>query len=538
MEVYTVLNIFRANEHPLSFVICVLGNCKEYYRIDRSLSDRVSKGMVFIGDRIIIKETTSDGIVFEVVDGDSGELCESESDIEFLYSEPRKTIKPLANPKSGYLPYLCDILPYSNVDVSEVKASPIYKNGAFIGRYQIEGQEVSNIRLPLPSTFVAKILQKTRINVYPTSFNPFFFIIVSSNNILLKVVFWSESLKQFSNLHVGDVIMIKDYKAKKKWTMVDKVEPNTFTESAYFDVEEITAKDLVRIACEKKAPLKHIFECIEGEVEYISVLMRHNCNGSLLEYVLMRVDGKMVVLFYNSDPNFYKIQCNTKINIVELRKIDRAGVEMYVSTIYTQFEIDIHENFDEQQNPKQINLDEQQNFNQINLDEQQNPKKMKISKAPSVFGAIGFIPDNFAKVSDILEYNCKENVLEREISVSLFMRPTPIALEDLQKQNLVLNESKKFLINCSITKTSDVECIIDYFENGENKKQSSFAVILDNLIDVFIYDNFFTNRFCELLISKASEPSLIGKPCNFVIEAFRVDETRVLYYLTGIIMEN
>lgn len=531
MDAYTVLNIFRTNENPLSFTICIMGDSKEYHRISRCLSDRVSKGMVFIGDRITIREKTPDGIIFEVIDSDSGELHENESDVEFLYSE----IKKIPNTKSGYLPYLCDVLPYSNVDIPEVKASPIYKDGSFIGRYQVEGQEVSNIRLPLPSTFVAKILQKTRINVYPTSFNPFFFIIVSSNNILLKIVFWSESLKQFSNLRVGDIIMMKDYKLKRKWTMVDKVEPNTFTESVYFDVEEITAKDLVKISFEKKAPPRYIFESIQGEVEYISVLMRYNCNGSLLEYVLLRIDGKMVVLFYNSDVNFYKIQCNTRINIVELRKIVRAGTEMYISTIYTQFEIDLPDVIDKNDNVSK-NINTNKNENEDSNDE--NRKRVKMEKNPSIFGAIGFIPDNFLKVSDILEYSQKENILEREISMCLFMKPTPISLADLQKQNLVLNESKKFLINSSITRTSDIECIIDYFEDGECKKQSSFAIVLDDLVDVFVYDNFFTNRFCELLVSKANEASLIGKPRNFVIEAFRVDETRVLYYLTGIIPDN
>lgn len=522
MQTYTVLNIFRTNEQTPSFVIAVFDTTKEYYRIDKSLTDRVSKGMVFIGDRIQLKETTIDGVIFDVFPEETKSIIEDiESEIDFFYLESKRMIKPHNSQKIHYLPYLCDILPYSNLAVNEVNATPIYKDGIFAGKYQIDHLEVSNIKLPLPSMFIAKIVQKTRINTYPTSFNPFFFVIVSSNNILLKIVFWSESLREYSSLKVGDIILVKDYKMKKKWTMVDKIDPNTFTESAYFDVEEITAKELAKIKFDKKAAQKHVFDCVEGKITYLSVLLRHNCNGTLLEYVLVKVGDKSVVLYYNSDSEFYKIQTGSYIKITELRKIQRAGFDLFISTIYTQFELSLSAN------------------DTPDLDSVS--KKIKIGEEqPEIFGAIGFIPDNFRSLSEILDYDKKEKVMERELSISLFMKPTNIALSDLTKQPLLLNESKKFIVNCKITKIIDIECIIDYLENGESKKQGSFAIVLDDLVEVFVYENFFNSTESDYpsLSFKNNDLKLLSVQKNLVIEAFRADETSVLYYLTGIINDS
>lgn len=517
MQTYTVLNIFRTTEQAPSFILSVYGTTHEYYRIDKSLSERVSHGMVFIGDKIYIKETTLDGVIFDVVPNNTESLAiNTESEIDFFYLESKRTIHPVANPKLHYLPYLCDVLPYSDIPVKEIEASPIYKNDVFTGKYQVDLLEVSNIKIPLPGQFVAKILQKTRINTYPTVFNPFFFIIVSSNDILLKVVFWSESLRAYSSLKVGDIVMIKDYRMKKKWSAVEKIEFNTFTESVYFDVDEITAKEIVKVKFDKKAPMKYLFNIVEGIVEYLSVLMRYNCNGTLLEYVLMKLDGKCVVLFYNSDSQFYNIATGCKLKITELRKIQRAGFDAYVSTIYTQFEV-----------------------TKMQKEDFQNKKIRKADSTPEIFGAIGFLPDNFRSISEVLDYERKETIIEREFSVNLFMKPTCISVSELKKQQLVLNETKKFIVSCKITKILDVECVVDYVLDGENMKQGSFAVLLDDEVEVFVYENFFNTKENDypLLSFKDKKESIEGKVQNIVIEAFRVDESSILYYLTGIIHE-
>lgn len=517
-ETFIVINIYRIYGQSLSFIIALYNKSIEYFDVDKSLSEKVSKGMVFIGDRVTISKTTDDGIIFEVLKDDSqsgpeGANVVFESEVDFYYSgTPRKTI-PGNRPKCHYLPYLCDVLPYNNVPVKEARASPIFKNGVFQGKYMVDGTEVSNIKVPLPSMFIAKIHQKTRINTYPTSFNPFFFIIVSSNNIFLKIVFWSEHLKDFSSLKVGDVIMVKDYKIKKKWAFIDKIDFNTFTESMYFDCDEITAKDLVRIKVDKKGLEKCIFETVKGRVEYLSVLMRHNCNGSLLEYVLTKVGGQSVVLFYNSDAEFYNIRVKSMVEIKELRKVKRAGFEFYVSTIYTQFEL----------------CD----------DLEDTPTKKPKTAGMYVFGAMGYIPDSFSSLSDITEYEKKEVIHGQEVSFNLFMKPQVILAEDLKKQNLLLNEVRKFLVTGCITDVLDAECIIDYSEDETNKKQRSFTVILDNQTECHVYENFFDKRSYSFkhFLSKDDFIGAISRRMHFMIEGFRADESTVLYYLTGLFHE-
>lgn len=512
IEVFTVVNIYRIYGQSLSFIIALHNKTIEYFDVDRSLSERVSKGMVFIGDRVVISNAMDDGIIFEVLKDDQLEMQNAdlvlESEVQFYYTETSKKISSGRYAKRHYLPYLCDVLPYNNVAVEEAKASPVFKNNVFQGKYVVNGMEVSNIRTSLPSMFIAKIHQKTRINTYPTSFNPFFFIIVSSNNIFLKVVFWSEHLKDFSSLRVGDVIMVKDYRIKRKWAFIDKADFNTFTESVYFDCDEISAKDLVRIRVDKKGLEKCLFDTVEGCIEYLSVLMRYNCNGTLMEYVLVKIGGESVMLFYNSDTEFYSIRPKSKMRIKELRKTKRAGFEFYVSTIYTQFEL---------------------------LEDPGATKRAKTAET-CVFGAMGYIPDAFPSMSDITEYESKEVIHNQEVSFGLFMRPQVILLEDLKKQCLLLNETRKFLITGCITDVLDTECTIDYTEDEANKKQKSFTIVLDGQIECRVYENFFDKRlYCfGSLQSKNDFVKVMSRKMHFVIEGFRADEDTVLYYLTGV----
>lgn len=519
MQRYIVLDIFRTNEEDQSFIVCVAGAEREYYKIDKSLCGRVAKGMVYIGDTIEVRELTDDGIIFTVLDPNGENKLEigNYQDDNFIYDGTSYIIKPSINPSVRFLPYLCDVMPYSRKPIEEMRAEPDKNESGFTGRYKVEDLYAYNIKLPLHGNFIGKILHKTRINLYPNSFNPFFFVIVSSGDVMLKVVFWIESLRKYSGLRVGDIIMVKEYRRKKKWAVFDKIDVNTFTESIYFDVEEVTAKELVKIKFDKKGTVKCIFDKISGHIGYLSVLMRYKYNDSLMEYVLLRVGEENVVLFYNSDPEFYRIQVGSWITIYELRRMERSGFAFLISTIYTQFEIG-------------------------GLPEEQT-KKTKLSTT-EIFGAIGFLPDGFKTVNEITDYAHIELVSKadrnsREVSVNMFMRPVFIGLNELKSQSLVLNESRKFMVNAIITKIAEVDCAVDYLENDENKRQTSFAVILDHQMEVFVYENFFAISQADYpgKMLKSREGELVGRAYNLVIEAFRTDETTVIYYLTGLIGE-
>lgn len=590
---YTILNIYRIYETK-SFVIALYSNSIEYFKVDKSMTEKISKGMVFVGDKITVTQNTNDGIIFEIVnDETTGELPSAQSDAEFFYSDSKKALN---ESHSNLLPFLCDVLPYSNETIKEEMAKPIFKNGLFIGKYLIDQHEYSNIKIPLPSSFVAKVIHKTRINLYPTSYNPFFFAIISSNDILIKAVFWKESLKSYSSLKVGDIILVKDYKMKKKWNAVDKIELNTFTESIYFDVDEITVKELLKIKYDKKTTTQRLFETIEGQVEYLSLILRMNLNGTLMEYVLIKIDGKNVILFYNSDTEFYKIQAGSKITITEMRKITRAGYELFISTIYTQFEIiqnslevilptednstikKLKPNDQEVSNSDESNIPNQnslfndeidkisksgnsivekslftQKENSIKSENKISTEKItKIEKTISygadvndkylksqqklVFGAIGFVPDNFNNLCDITEYQDKETINRIDVSIALFFKPAVMTITEIKKQPLVLNEVKKFIVNTKILQITDFECTVSYFENNETKTQGSFQLVLEEDFKIFVYENYFIENSIDLTqFDSLEEVNIVGKDVTLAIEAFRADENSVIYYLTGLL---
>lgn len=556
-KIYTVVNIYRNFGPALIFTISLYSDIHEYFQVNKDMSDEISRGLVLIGDSIVITERSDDGIKFKVVESPDPAVLVSEN--ESLLYKDKSTIK--------YLPFLCDVFSYCKLNKLDiVSATAIYEDKRFIGKYLIDGNEISNLKIPIPRQFVAKIHQKTRINMYPNSYNPFFFIIASSNNILIKIVFWRESLKTYSSLNVGDVIYVKEFKHKKKLPFIDIMEYNTFTESVYFDCEEITARDISQISLNKQGTVKYLFDIVEGYISYCSILKRYKCNGSLMEYILIIVDDKRVVLFYNSDDEFSKIEDGKIIKITELRKVERAGVEFYVSTIYTQFKLvefcDNNTDINTDTCNTDINTDTNADTNNtvnitINLppvnpeisgvstkrqiaDDSENIKKSKISnsKINHIFGAMGFIPDNFNSLKDIIDFNASENIQSRESSINLFMKPMVTSIDDMQnyldssKQgiySLVLNESKKHIIHSTFVAYENDFLTIDYFENGLEKKQEARKLVLEHGFCCYAFDNYFTNE-----INLGNLERFVGQKIYFIIEAFRADLDTILYILTGI----
>lgn len=78
------------------------------------------------------------------------------------------------------------------------------------------------------------------------------------------------------------------------------------------------------------------FYSVSGFIKYRSVLNRRNHHG-LVEYYLLSVGDKKVMLFYNSDLEFYNIEAGNRIEITNLRMLTRKGETFYISTVFTQF---------------------------------------------------------------------------------------------------------------------------------------------------------------------------------------------------------
>lgn len=506
---YEVVNIYRIYDANRVFLIALYSDKLEYFKVARSMSDKIAQGYVYIGDFVRITHSKPEGIVFTIDTCEDEHIDDAKEQVSILYSIGEKIQGGNIDKAMNYLPYLCDVLPYSKKPVASIEATPIYVNKLFQGKYLIGNVEVSNLLLPIPNHFIARIQQKTRINMYPNTYNPFFFIIASSGNTSVKLIFWLESLKSYSNLKVGDILYVKEYKNKKKLPFIDRIEYNTFTESVYFYCEEITCKDLLRIDSKNKGYVKPIFDTISGRINYISILMRHSFNSCLMEYVMCRIEDKSVLLFYNSDDEFYNLRDGTRVKISELRRVVRAGFEFFVSSIYTQFEIFADDNED-------------------------TGKKQQFV---SIFGAIGYIPDWFSSLSDVTEYTEIEKIRGHDVSVNLFMKPILTSIEELRQVNLVLNEVKKFVIQSTILNFSEDELTIDYSENNIKKKQKSWKVVIEDNFCCFAFENYFFDQ--KLRLKNSNEElydikDLIGRKLYLFVESMRVDINTIIYILTGI----
>ncbi|KAI5177026.1 hypothetical protein PAEPH01_2435, partial [Pancytospora epiphaga] len=527
-KTYEVIDIYRTYGAEKLFTLALRNQSSiEHFKVNPQLSLKISQGLLFVGDVIRIVDEPPSGILFEIVQDE----VPVNNLVEYIDEQDSLILSENTNNDKKYLPFLCDVLPYHKTPVDSVKATPFYKEKVFQGKYSIDNIEITNIKLPLPTQFIAKIHQKTRINMYPNTYNPFFFIILCSNNILLKAVFWRESLRKYSSLKVGEIVYIKNFKNKKKLPFIDRVEYNTFTESVYFDCEEITARELVKIETNKRGTIQSRFETIEGRVCYLSVLLRYVCNSCIMEYLLCRIDGKPVVLFYNSDDDFKRIKEGCQIRITELRRTTRAGFELYISTIYTQFEVNNEVCSEEYFNEIKDNSGERRSgsLEQSGKRMGTSPDRSKKMRMKEIFGAIGFVPDYFPSTNEILDYNGTEMILGKEVAVNLFMKPLITTVEELQKVFLLLNESKKHIIQATLVSVNDDELSIDYLENGGGKKQSSKKAVFEGGFECYYFQNFFEG---EGKFYTPNPVELVGQQMYFVIESFRADLETVLHYIT------
>lgn len=521
-ESFEVVNIYRNYEPSLSFTLVLYKKALLYIRVDRSQSEEISRGLVYIGDFVMITKQTTDGVKISLTVGEhSPDAVESTS---LLLIDSVEKARILTDTRTiNFLPFLCDILPYAEPEVAEVKAIPLPKKRGVVAKYLIDGHEVSELKHPIPSSFVVRVCDKTRISMYPNTYNPFFFIIASSNGLFIKIVFWREMLKKYSNLRVGDAIHVKEFKNKKKLPFIGKVECNTFTESVYFDCQEITAKDIAKVSMENDASQDDssivlgnadnagLFETVRGRIEYLSVLMRYNCNSCLMEYVLCRVGDCPVVLFYGSDNSFYNLKEGDMIDIQCLRKIERAGSLMFISTIYTQLVLQ-----------------------ESSQEAAAGSAKRVCMEASIVYGAVGYIPDTFGSTAEILAYNCIEKVRGQDVFVNLFMKPSITTVEEIMKARLVINELRKHTVHARLVSINSKGSVVEYTENGEAKKQVATQVVLEGGLTCNVFNNFFLGNAARPSVDIAWLAGRIGEKLFFVVDALLVSIDTVMYTLTGV----
>ncbi|KAL6121610.1 hypothetical protein NUSPORA_01457 [Nucleospora cyclopteri] len=513
-----IVEILQKHCVPSEFYVLGLAEKPEFYKVAEKITQEILVGKFFAGDLIEFEEDKNGICSMEIVE--ISEECRNKED----FKELQLDLKQLLN--GHFTKFLNHTLPISaQKNIKVKKAEAIYINGVFQGKYLMDNQEVGNITARLKSPFIGKIQQKTRITLYPNSFNPFFFVIASSNNFSVKIVFWKESLELYSSLEPGDNICVTEFKRKKKTVPADKIVYNTFTETRYFDCEEVTARELFLVDLEKTGVISRLFPTIQGKVLYSSVILKMEHLETYQEYVLIRLvdNGNEinVVLFNNSQDCFYDLK-GQFVRLFEMRKVSRDQFSFYLSTIYTYIEIVEDENVEIE-------------TVSYNLFDETVTKKIK--KTPHIiYGAIGFLPDFYENISEISSLKNSELISGKDVPVDHFYSPVFCTLENINLIKLAINECKKFYFKNTVSSIEPSDVTIEYIEEDRIRDQQCYLVSFTDSSFVYLISNFFTNQKYQLGIYDGIQEikkALVGNEMYLFVDAMRISSDNILIYLTG-----
>lgn len=540
-KLFRVVDIVRnpnvlGGKHTFSFAIFLYHKEITNYIISSKLTDRVIKGYVFKNDFIKILQINENIIDFEVVDQESIENFDIDnSDITFKM--------PLT-----YLPFLTDtpIL----TDKIEIKYTTLNDNLEHdkLGKiYSILG----NFAMTHP--FYGKILYKSRIMTCKSAYPYLFFLILSSASEHIKLFFWRKNVKYFNSFKTNDIILVNKYKnTKKKEGFLGSL--NTYGEASLFDYEELQVKDEfeiykldedllkektdINLENKKSLIMSNVttmpFKKIKGAIILQSILFRKRnrlesfliLHDRIIEYFIIQLknneDVYNVVFFNNSEEAFYKIKPNDIVEITNLWKIQRANFIFYTSSLFTEI----------------IILDDDHIENK---DLQDN--------------TLCFLPDSFDTYEDIENKDVIkiQNYENHDISKYFPIYSVTLAELNEHKNNLVINEHKKFMINVQLEffdlslfdvglKSEGITSSFILF-NEDDKKYSETGklTVSQNYIhvDIIVHLNKFNNEQPDNLIMKISNQNeindleeLIGKNFIFILNAFRASEEEVLVCLS------
>ncbi|KAL7349229.1 DUF5088 domain-containing protein [Encephalitozoon intestinalis] len=573
-------------------------------KVSDEMKSRVRKGMCYKNDWILIQED-EDGIVFKVIEpraysyaslfkkkfdsdayltirGNEGPVGSglSEKTIPKDPSKPEQSpasVVPEELPERILLPFLNDTLPYSVLEI------PV------MNKDLLNGQKVKSNELVLPDSFnpvdvnrwnnrssrlspiIGRVIYKTRMSsvTYTRKYPYYFFILQTSRLNIIKVFVWGEDLP-YSSMKVGDKICLSKCRKKPNIEGPSIVEHNRFTEARYFRCKEVSAKEIFRIELnEPKEAFKSIFSDASGKVEYLSVLNRR-CSGFLEEYYLIRMGKHKILLFYNSSKEFHEIEVGKHVRITNLRISRRGRSEFYISTIYTQIEFsdgissplviqdgDIVSKLDDEGKDTRKRSKMATNFEESEDEDNFLEKKENSSfQCNLIFGAMGYVPDDFSNIEEMY-LSRKEEISGEMCEIVPFMPPLEINLKDIydEAEKLMLNESKKFIVDGMLVDVDFSNFIFDepptlmdgtsvtYFCNGALTHQLPGYVSICNEITIVVYlfNNFWMDEFdLESLYklggcsSLEELKSMRGREMKFVIDAFRASEETVIFCLTKV----
>jgi hypothetical protein len=593
MKIYKVFDIFRSRTLPNTFLILVHDNL---LKVNTSMYEKLLKGYVYKYDTIkIIEEDKGSGIIFEIVEDKCDDTL-SYQYLDYIYN------------KYNLLPFLTDTLPYYQEEVEKI--SNTNKNG-LVGRikYKTRINHKNNkyylfYILQIDDELVKGMIWKENFRYSSLKINDEVLITKyrQSKGYLNQGHIENNEFSELSYFDIREITITELYLINEKGGEKDGINKGSMNKGSInkgnmnkgsINKESMNEESINKESINKESMNEEsmneesmneesmneesmneesinkgsmnkkdgnnfdkIFSDISGVIKYRSVLNRRNHYG-YSEYYLLNVEDKKIILFYNSDLDFYKIEAGNKIKIRNLKETNRNGFIFYISTIFTQFEYENINEMDERcstflyesdikrvkkedntidgantdfsndnmtndesrirrnQNDSSNMVDNSELFDDININnddirqilndssvvinlEITTPSKRKIEiNEENVFKYIesgyGFLPDSLDTYKDK-----EENINNKKYTNSFFFPPKKVSLEELESfcNKLVINESDKFIVEGrvqSIEKFNE-EYSIRYIDTGDIKEQYPIIVNIENNISFYIFGNFFTGE--------------------------------------------
>lgn len=570
-SIFTVKEILRKpNSLSFDFYIILADELHAKYiaRVHPRQKDAIARGCVFINDTVRVTKIVDNAIQFETVNGDLSAL--NAPSAEFINGTPcqiqhcevpklkecskndtiitKEDLYEYDNPlqedarmnvleeyfdsqRYRYYPYLTDVPEI----VREIEIVP------FQGLNAASVAEAGNRILPVHG----KVIYKSRVLTCKGSHPFFFFIVMKSGYQTLNAFFWNENVGYHGSIRSDDVIVLKNYKRKKK--IVGECSfINSFSEIFLWNGKYVDLKGECEVFSEtdvkkcnnilNSSYFNRPYVDIEGTVELMGVLMRKRCkinsfgdvHDKIMDFHYCLIGDTIVVLFNNSQPEFSQLKSGATVSIKNLWKVKRGKTAYCTSSLFTEI-------------------------------------KILSQHGTKIDNILCFMPDDYEHPSDILDPKAN-GISGIEIDAVSFNNIETHTISEVAEiaSNLVINEQRKIIIKgtltgvhltnlfldesctaCRFTDTppsKNVALALSYLHNeNEVSVNTGFARVTDdrNTIDLLVFSNFLVGESCEDILVRICGCSsfreldaCLNREFVFTVDLFRNDHNSVLIYIS------
>lgn len=254
---------------------------------------------------------------------------------------------------------------------------------------------------------------------------------------------------------------------------------------------------------ELKLPVTCISNTLTGTITYISTLKKIRTSykdyniksineqkkSKVYEYFLLRVNDCCVILFNNSQEQFYKLKPGKQVLLENLRCYKRGNTEMYMSSLYTSIRFYGEE------------------------------------PGSHIRNGIGFIPDNFLSFEESQE--TKEELINNEVVTILPLYKPIEAFLDINLETLVINETRKYFFREVFLKSTTEKSECKYFKGKED---------VSDIIDLYILEKNDVQRYVFNVynhFTKSKKEIKEGK-CDVIVDCMRISQNDVFICISEV----